>query len=369
MKIVITGGHHSSALPVIEELKNTLKVCEFFWIGHKYSLLHDKNPTLEYIEISQLNIPFYDLAVGKVYGKAKLVALYKQLVSCIKAFILLKKIAPDVILSFGGYIAVPVACAGWLLRIPIVTHEQTMVSGYANRLIAFFASKILLSFESSLQFYKKSPKVIVTGLPLRKAIFEPGTNNLELNTNLPTIYVTGGKSGSHKLNVAVGLILPELLKIANVIHQVGDYSETRDFEEMTSIYNTLVTKNLPNNLPGKYIIRKFVLENEIGEVFSKSSLVVSRAGAHIVSELLTLGKSSILVPIPWVSHNEQNLNAQLLVSHGLGIIYPETQLSNSDLLLQTILKQLQTVSNNQKVINYDSPAKKIAQETIKISKQ
>lgn len=337
-KIIMTGGHHSSALPVIRQLKQTLPQIEIYWMGHKHSLLNDKNTTLEYREITALNIPFYHLHAGKVYKTLNIGRLLKVPVGFVQAFFLLLKIRPGLIVSFGGYLAVPVVIAGWLLRIPSITHEQTVVSGYANRLISLFAEKILVSWESSVKHFP-AEKVVLTGIPLRSGVLASTSNSFDLNSALPTIYITAGKTGSHKINTAVNGILEKLLDFANVIHQCGDYSQLNDFQMLESTY-----KKISKSAPGKYHLKKFIMEDAIGEAFSKSDLVISRSGAHITAELLYLEKPCILIPIPWVSHNEQNKNAQVLEKAGLAVILAEDNLT-LPLLEETIKSTLKNLSN------------------------
>jgi UDP-N-acetylglucosamine--N-acetylmuramyl-(pentapeptide) pyrophosphoryl-undecaprenol N-acetylglucosamine transferase len=196
MKLVITGGHHSSALPVINELKRRNPDIELYWIGHRHSLKGDKNDTLEYKEITALSIPFYELNTGKFYKTYNPFKVLKVINGLFQSYKILSKIKPDLIMSFGGYLAVPVVIVGYLLKIPAITHEQTMVTGYANKVISRFAKKILLSWESSKKYYP-GKSTVVTGIPLRSSIFNVSSNIFETQNNLPTILIMGGKSGSH----------------------------------------------------------------------------------------------------------------------------------------------------------------------------
>ncbi len=166
MRIVITGGHHSSALPVIAKLREEYPQTQLYWIGHRRSLKGDVNDTLEYQEIKALGIPFYDLKAGKVYRTYDLVRLLRVPFGYFQAFSWLIKIKPDAILSFGGYLAVPVVIAGWFLGIPSITHEQTVAAGYANKVISHFVKKILISWKESEKYYP-SGKIIFSGLPIR----------------------------------------------------------------------------------------------------------------------------------------------------------------------------------------------------------
>ncbi len=366
MKIVITGGHHSSALPVIEALKSSQKDLQLFWFGHRSSLQGDKNDTLEYKEITSLSIPFYDLKAGKFYRTFNIARLARIPFGFLQAFFWLYRIRPDVILSFGGYLAVPTVIAGKILGIRSLTHEQTVVVGYANKLISHFADKICISWQESAKFFPKE-KVIYTGIPLRKSIFEVNTNLIDPKNGLPLIYITAGKTGSHKFNMVVKEALPELLSTTNVVHQCGDYSKYNDFEQLSEIY-----EEIKGMSPGVYYLKKFVLEKEIGEILNESSLVVSRAGAHIVSELLALQKPCLLIPIPWVSHNEQQLNAEMISGFGLAEILKEDDLTSKSLLerLNLMLSHLNEyrLKNQEtlKLINLDS-ALEIANETIKLA--
>jgi UDP-N-acetylglucosamine--N-acetylmuramyl-(pentapeptide) pyrophosphoryl-undecaprenol N-acetylglucosamine transferase len=325
MRIVITGGHHSSALPVIKNLREKWPDTQIYWFGHKYSALGDKNPTLEFHEITTLNIPFYHIHAGKFYRTANLWRLAKIPFGLFQCLYLLIKLKPDAILSFGGYIAVPTVVAGWILGIPSITHEQTVVAGWANRLVSKFAKKVLVSWPQSQKFFPRE-KTVFVGLPLRKEIFEVKSQNFVIDNDLPTVYITTGKIGSHIINKVVGECLLDLLGFSNVIHQCGDNSVYNDFGSLTNIKDNMgVTR-------GKYYLQKFIFENEVGEAFSKSDLVVSRSGAHTTAELLALKKPCLLIPISWVSHNEQYENAKILVEAGLGTILAENKLSKESLL-------------------------------------
>lgn len=348
MKLVITGGHHTSAMPVIQELKKSHPEVEIFWIGHKYALEKSKNESLEFIEISKEGIPFYELKAGKVYRAGNLGRILKTPLGFAQAFYLLVRIKPNAILSFGGYLAAPVVFAGWVLGIPSVTHEQTVVLGYANKFISRFAKRILISWESSRKFFK-SDKTILTGIPLRESILLQKTNNYEFNNNLPVIFIICGKSGSHKINELVLANLKDLLSFANVAHQTGSHSIYNDITSLKDKYSSI-----HNEINGKYYAKEFILEDEIGEIYLKSDLVISRAGAHSVYELAVLKKPSILIPIPWVSHNEQLENALMLKSLGLAVIIEEKNLNYEELRknIKWVLGNLDEIMKNSKSFTY-----------------
>jgi len=233
----------------------------------------------------------------------------------------LLRIKPAVIISFGGYLAAPVVLSGWLLGIPSITHEQTIVTGYANKFIALFAKKVLISWESSAEYFPKK-KVVYSGLPLRESIFEQRSTSFVSQNSLPTIYITAGKTGSHILNRVVRESLAELLSFCNVIHQCGDNSNFKDYQDLQTLYAEIDPLCI-----GEFYLRKFVFETEVGEALNTASVVISRSGAHICGELFVLEKPSLLIPIPWVSHNEQQRNAELLEKAGLSKILKEADLN------------------------------------------
>ena len=324
MKVVVTGGHHTAAVPLIKTLQSVHTGIQVHWFGHKTSQKGNKNLTLEYQDITAMNLPFYDLKAGKFYKTYDIIRLLKIPFGFFQALYLLSRIKPKLIISFGGYLAPPTVLAGWLLRIPSVTHEQTVVAGYANKFVSKFAKKVFISWPQSAKYFEKE-KVVLTGLPVRNEIYEASSNCFIVNDKLPTLYVTAGKSGSHKINILVEEILPELLEHMNVIHQCGDNSRFLDYTRLLQFQESL-TKG-PKTPAGKYFVKKFVLDNEIGEAFAKSSLLLARSGAHTITEILALKKPALLIPIPWVSHNEQSLNAKVVIDAGLGESLVETELS------------------------------------------
>ena len=368
MNLVITGGHHSSALPVIKKIRSINPEAGIYWIGHRRSLKGDKNDTLEYKEITALKIPFYDLKAGKVYKTFNPGRLSKVPIGFFQALFILGKLKPDVILSFGGYLAVPVVIAGWVLGIPSITHEQTTAVGYANKLISLFAKKILISWPQSEKNFPKN-KTVLSGIPVREEIELVKSNEFVANNNLLTVLILGGKTGSHNINVLIKESLKELLFICNVIHQCGDNSVYGEYKILSDYY-----ESIKNEVPGKYFPKKFILENEIGEAYSKSQLVVSRAGAHTVAELLTLQKPCIIIPISWVSHNEQNLNATLLVHAGIAEVLKEEEMTPAtfvSLLTGTLNKLSSFTLKDTSLLSLlkSDAAEIIANETIKLAQK
>lgn len=368
MKIVITGGHHSSALPVIKKIKERIPDVEILWVGHKYSMINDKNPTLEYREITSLGIEFFELKAGKIYKTYNIGRLLKVPLGFFHALIFLIKNKPDLILSFGGYIAAPVVLAGFLLKIPSLTHEQTVVAGYSNKFISLFAKKVMISWKESGKFFPKE-KTVFTGIPLRDCIFKVSSNSFISDNNLPTIFIFAGKTGSHLINDTVEKSLKDLLSFCNVIHQCGDNSVYDDYSKITNLYD-----EIKSQVKGKYFLRRFILEDEIGEAYMRSDLVVSRSGAHTISEIISLEKPSLLIPIPWVSHNEQYKNAEMVKNNGLATILEQKDL-NPRSLVASVRDSLSNVekfklkSKEKKEFLQSQPSELITDEIIKLYKE
>ncbi len=343
-RILVTGGHMTPALAVIEQLRSK-GYADFVWVGHKYNQAGSNKPSPEFQTVTKLNIPFIDLKAGKLSRNwddlaSAVLNLIKIPWGFVHSLFIILKYQPDLVLSFGGYLALPIAIMGKLLGKKVITHEQTVVSGLTNRIIPKFADKILISWPSSAKFYP-AQKTLITGNPLRPEIFQSKSQEFDFANNLPVVYITGGNQGSHKLNQAIFDKLADLLQIANLIHQTGNSSLTQDNQKAASLKSAL-----PAELVSRYYPLDFVFENQIGEVFAKANLVVSRAGANTTSELLALGKLSIFIPIPWVTHNEQQLNAELAAKTGLATIITEAELSPTN-LFDRIVAGLKLFSSQQ----------------------
>lgn len=310
------------ALAVIAELKKR-GYTNFVWVGHKYNQQKNESLSPEYRTITLQNIPFIELKTGKIirsFGLKDIPYVIYQLAlipaGFIKSIYIIFKYNPQIIISFGSYLAVPIVLSAKLKGITVITHEQTIVSGLANRLIGKFANKVLISWDNSFKYFKKD-KTVLTGNPIRKEILSAKTDSLTKNFDkrFPTLLIYGGNQGSHILNKVVFSSLQELLQKYNIIHQTGNSSATGDF---TTALDT--KKKLPALIQDRYLPKDYILPEEVGEALNKSDIIIGRSGANSITEYLALGKLSILIPIPWSSNNEQLRNAKLMKSTGLAEI-------------------------------------------------
>jgi len=309
MKIVIIGGHLSPALAVLEKLKNE----KVYFLGRKYVFEGDKTLSLEYQEIRKLKIPFFPITSSRLqraFTRHTVSSISKFPIGLSQSIKILNKIKPDVVLGFGGYVSLPVIISAFILKIPIVIHEQTLEAGFANKLASKFAKKICISWESSSKFFPKQ-KIVLTGNPLRKEILK-SFNKTKDNTAKKTIYITGGSSGSHFINVLIENTLDKLLKDYFIIHQAGD-SKYQDYQRLNE-----KKKKLNKNLSKNYLLVKHFSAKETVKVINNSDLVIGRAGINTITELIYLEKPALLIPLPLTQKNEQLNNSKFLRTLGLG---------------------------------------------------
>jgi UDP-N-acetylglucosamine--N-acetylmuramyl-(pentapeptide) pyrophosphoryl-undecaprenol N-acetylglucosamine transferase len=332
-KILITGGHVTPALAVIDRLKERSKYAHLVFVGRKYTSEAEKHvESFEYKEVTDRKIPFIHLSTGRftrVLSLKSFINLFRIPQGFIAAWNILKSEKPDVILSFGGYIALPIAIAAKFQKIPVLTHEQTIVPGLANKYIANFANTIFLSFPESAMYFKDK-NIVLSGNPIRKSIFQ--STKQVVPQNAKCIYVTGGSLGAHAVNILVEGVLSELLEEFYIIHQTGSVKEFNDFERLSKLRDAL-----PDELHAKYILKEHIADDEIGSIYKSADIVIARSGANTFFELIALQKPAIFVPLPWSANNEQELHAAIFKKHKTGEIVHQSEGSSQ---LLTIVKKI-----------------------------
>lgn len=351
-KIVLTGGHLSPMLSVIKKLEDR---ADSIVIGRKYTFEADKSESLEYKSIHKQGIPFYNLPSARLQRKITthtLPSLFRFPKSFKKAQFILKQEKPDAVLTFGGYIGLPVSLAASLLHIPVILHEQTQKAGLSNKIIGKLAYKICISFESSRKYFDAS-KTVLTGNPMRLEIFKVD-KKYELKLDKPLLCVMGGSAGSHRINMYIKEILPQLLADFCVIHQTGDAQEYKDFDVLSNYI-----KSLDSKLQSRYVITKFIDEDHIGWVYKHADIFVSRSGANTVQELLALSKKALLIPLSYAQGGEQLDNAKLFQKSGLGKYIEEKDI-RAQTLYNEILSIYKSKISGRAVANNNDAADKIA---------
>lgn len=328
-KIVLTGGHLTPAVAIIEELQKN-KEWQIYFIGRKFAFDQDKEPSFEYQTIKSMGVNFMDSSAIRLSKKLTFKNLYAAVIALFKALIYLNKINAEIILSFGGYVATPVLLAAIILKKPFILHEQTLRPGKSNLFFARFAVKILVSWKEALPFFPDK-KTIFTGNPLRASFFkelnDPALNFFSPDTkNLPLIYFTGGSTGSHQINLVVAECLNLLLVNYKVIHQCGQ-SYFNDYEMLKK-----VVQKLDPSLAKHYFLAKNLNSEETSAILKSADIIVGRAGANTIVEIALLGKIAILIPHPDSAYNEQEINAKKLAENGGAQILEEKNLNRDNLV-------------------------------------
>lgn len=330
-KILITGTHLTPAIELINQLKEDSVNWDITYIGRIYNSHQKISPSIESLAIPKLGIKFYGFQSGKL-DRRWLPNTIAGISPTLKSFFainkLVKQIHPNVIVSFGGYISVPVVISAFFQKIPSITHEQTSTISLSTKINSFFVNKTALSFPTNI----KNNKFVVTGNLLRRQIFDKTSKYFQnLNIKLPIVYITGGNQGSQTLNKIISEIKNKLTKNFFTIHQTGNFN----FNPST------------NYLPINFI-------DDIGWVLHCANIIISRAGANTSQEIIALHKKSILIPLKISQQNEQFKNA-ILVKKSIPetIIIPEVKLT-PELLLSSVNKLIKIKLNHKikPAINY-----------------
>jgi len=314
-KIVLTGGgtagHVTPNIALIPELKKA--GYEIYYIG-SYEGIEKKL-------IEKLGIPYYGISSGKLRRYIDLKNIsdpFKVLKGFAQARKLLKKIKPDVVFSKGGFVSVPVVVAAKSRKIPCIIHESDMTPGLANKICIPCAVRVCTNFPETLK-HLPVEKAVLTGSPIREELFkgdkEKGLKFCGFDNSKPVILIIGGSLGAVAVNNAVRGILPELLKKFQVIHLCGKGKKD----------NSLVgTKG--------YVQYEYISE-ELPDLMAASDIMISRAGANAICEILALKKPNILIPLSaQASRGDQILNAASFEKLGYSIVIQEEEVTNEKLL-------------------------------------
>lgn len=331
------------ALSVIDEFQKRSGI-EIVFVGRRHAIDSDLTPSFEYREVTKRRISFIHLPTGRLTRILSLQSLFniaKIPSGFLRAYKIVSREKPDCIISFGGYIALPVGIAGFFLRIPVYVHEQTIHAGITNKLLGKFSRRIFVGFPQAANYFNRK-KTVISGNPVREAVFTIQKRLFDLSyaNDKKVIYVTGGSLGSHSLNIHVENILTDLLKNFIIIHQCGENSY-RDFERLSKINHE------------HYFVKKHFFDDEIGFIFSVSDMVVSRAGANTITELVALEKPAVLIPLPYSAGGEQKEQALWLKDMGVAEVHFQNRPAR-DLFskIETISNDLENYRMNFKNINF-----------------
>lgn len=368
MKVLITGAHFTTAEAVIDVYRTKPEV-EIVYVGRKTTREGDPTPSVESQVLPEKGIKFIPITTGRLQRTFTLYtipSLLKIPYGFWQSWQILNKEKPDLVIGFGGYVSVPVVIAAKLQNIPILIHEQTLISGIANTICGWVADKVAVSFDAEYEFDKN--KTVVTGNPIRQQLLNKSTTPKSLEailsyaakSKLPIVLVTGGNQGSHAINLAVEESLDQLLEKAVVIHQTGD-SQFQDYERLTE-------KRVKDS---GYMVTKWLSAEEMASVLRSADMIVSRAGINTLCDAAYFGLPMLLIPYPYISKQEQLVNAKYFAGLGAADILEQSELNSQNLLskINSMLNKLtewKEKATAAKVVARVDAASKIVEESWKL---
>lgn len=313
-KIVLTGGgtagHVTPNIALIPALKEQ---------GYEISYIGSYNG-IEKKLIEEMNIPYYGIATGKFrryFDVKNLTDPFRVIKGMFQAKKLLQELKPDVVFSKGGFVSVPVVRAAGKCHIPAISHESDMTPGLANKISAKYAAKVCCNFPETVEIIPNG-KGVLTGTPIRKELLlgdkVAGLNLCGFNSEKPVLMVIGGSLGALHVNEAIRAIIPELIRKYQVIHICGKGKVDKSFYNTTGYYQF------------EYV------NTELKDLFAAADIVVSRAGANVICELLAMKKPNLLIPLPASSsRGDQILNANSFKKQGYSDVLEEENMTNDTL--------------------------------------
>lgn len=382
MKIIFTGGgtagHIFPGLAVIEELhmlaQENNEPIEVMWIGSK------KENEQKLVE--SYGVPFYRIPTGKLrryFSLQNVLDFFKVIGGIIKSFRLLGKLKPDLIFSKGGFVAVPPCIAAKILRIPIITHESDFSPGLTTKIISKFATKIFVSYTDTISQFPPDirTRCVYTGNPVRKIFYtasaEYGKAFLSFpyteleNANKKILLVIGGSLGAKQINDLVLANIVLLCENFFVVHQLG----AANFSQHTEIEAALAKK--APQLLASYKPFDFI-GNEMPHLLAAADLVVSRAGANSLWEIISQHKPSLLIPLSaGSSRGDQLENAEFFAKAHCAEVLDGEQVTPENFLHTLLLisndeTKRQTMIDATKKILPEPAAQKIAESIVMLLK-
>lgn len=322
-RIILTGGgtagHVTPNIALLPGLKE---------LGYDVQYIGSYNG-IEKELVEQFGVPYHGISSGKLrryFSWQNFTDPFRVLKGFGEARKLIKSLQPSIVFSKGGFVSVPVVMAAKHCNVPCIIHESDMTPGLANKLAIPSATKVCCNFPETLAHLPKD-KAVLTGSPIRQELF---TGNREaalkfcgLTSDKPVILIIGGSLGSVVVNQAVRGILPELLKEFQIIHLCG---------------KNKLDPSL-NDLEG-YVQFEYI-QDELKDLLALSDLVISRAGANSICEILALHKPNLLIPLSAkASRGDQILNARSFERQGFSAVLEEEALSQEVLLdaIRTLYK-------------------------------
>ncbi len=271
--------------------------------------------------IEPFGIPYHGISSGKLrryFSVQNFTDPFRVLKGFREAHKLIRQLKPDVIFSKGGFVSVPVVLAGKRCKVPVIIHESDMTPGLANKIAIPSAAKVCCNFPETLKSLPEG-KAVLTGSPIRQELLSgnkiAAMDMCHFTSDKPVILVIGGSLGAVAVNNAVREALPELLKDFQITHLCGKGKMDESL------------KDVEGYCQFEYI------KNELRNLFALADIVISRAGADAICELLALHKPNLLIPLSaHASRGDQILNARSFERQGFSLVLEEEQLTKETLL-------------------------------------
>lgn len=271
--------------------------------------------------IEEMGIPYYGISSGKLrryFDLKNFSDPFKVLKGYGQSRRLLKELAPDVVFSKGGFVTVPVVVAAKSRKIPAIIHESDMTPGLANKLAIPSATKVCCNFPETVE-QLPADKAVLTGTPIRQELLS-GSRGEALrfcgfSGEKPVLLIIGGSLGAAAINDGIRRILPRLLPDFDVIHLCGAGKLDESLQTMCG-----------------YAQYEYI-KKELADLFALADIVVSRAGANAICELLALQKPNLLIPLSAkASRGDQILNARSFEKQGYSMVLEEEECTDEKLL-------------------------------------
>jgi len=343
MKILISGGHLTPALALIDFISEKYKKDEVVFVGRIYSQDDLKQLAQEKNEIEKRDIKFIHLNATKTVKKKpthhKLLFPFLLIRSIFSALTIFIQEKPDVFVSFGGYLTIPLSIAAKLTDTKILTHEQTHAAGFANQFVAKLADEVAISYPSS-QAYFPQTKTHLTGNPIRSELLNSKSTQpkwISQKSLQPILLITGGSQGAEVINNTIGLSLLELTQKWTVIHLCGSSNLKSDYKQQLEE----IKRKLPSKQQQHYFVKEWASGAEMSWIYDRTHIAISRAGANTVMELTIKNIPTIFIPLPNSHHDEQLKNAQELSNQQAAFLLTQDKLSS-----QTLIEQVEQLEKN-----------------------
>ena len=303
-----TGGHVIPALAIAQELR-AHHSADIKFMGTARGL------ETKLVPAAGFELALIEVGALKNVGMAtRLGTLWKLPSAVLRSRRILREFRPDVVIGVGGYASGPAVLAAEMARIPTLLFEPNFVPGFANRVVARWASAAAVQFEETRRHFRNAQ---VTGVPVRKEFFDIPPRPADAP---PTLLVFGGSQGAKAINRVLVDALPALRKCVpgiHVVHQTGQ----RDYSESQSAY-------LRSGISAE--LHAFI--DDMPAMFARADLLVCRSGASTVGEITAAGKPAIFIPFPRAADDHQLRNAQALARDGAAVVIPESELTAAQLV-------------------------------------